>query len=657
MKVYLCFWLLFASPVLFGQQSPIQWQVTSQFVSKSQFTLLISGRLSPGWHLYAQDDIASGLEGVKISWEDENILGFDQKKNTETSKTRYLRDPLFNFKRLKVFENELFILKDFEIKGTVPSSFEITINAFASNDKEFFPVEENMQVDLTGHAQATKKDVLLSTIDITHPVNKCGNELTTNNNHLTIFLLGLLGGLLALLTPCIFPMIPVTVSFFINRSKGRKEIVKSGLTYGGFILAIYVIASIPFHLIQGMNQNIFNSIATNAWLNLLFFIIFLLFSLSFFGLFEISLPSGLANSANSKSNFKSISGIFFMALTLSIVSFSCTGVILGVLLANVAASGPWALTAGMAGFGFALAIPFAMFAIFPQFLKALPKSGNWLLTVKKILAFIELALAFKFLSNADLVQHWGILKRETFIGIWIVISVTLILYLLGIFDKREKLPGGLITKSGRQIKLLTPKTLLALGFTAFTVYLVPGITGNGHANLKLLSGFAPPLSYSIYGSNNIQGTRLEPTVVNDYEKALELAKMQNKPVLIDFTGWACVNCRKMEELVWAEQNVQQLINENFVLVSLYVDDRKILPVREQVTILNSGGEQKTMKTVGEKWAAFQAENFKQLTQPLYVVVTPDEKLLNYPIGYTPQTKKYKEWLLCGIDAFKKTYNK
>jgi thiol:disulfide interchange protein len=655
MKVYLCFWLLLAAPVLFGQQRPIQWHVTSQFVSPNNFKLLISGMLAPGWHLYAQDDTATGLEGVKISWEDETIVEFEQKINSEISKTKYFSDPLFNFRRLKVYENELFIVKGFEIKGTVPSSFEITINAFASNEKEFFSIKENMQVDLAGQVKTTKNDAFLSSIDITHPVNKCGDEQTANNNHLTIFLLGVLGGLFALLTPCIFPMIPVTVSFFMNRSKSKREIVKSGLIYGGFILAIYVIASIPFHLIHGMNQNIFNSIATNAWLNLLFFIIFLLFSVSFFGLFDISLPSGLANSANSKSNFKSISGIFFMALTLTIVSFSCTGVILGVLLANVAASGPWALTAGMAGFGFALALPFAMFAIFPQFLKALPRSGNWLSTVKKILAFIELALAFKFLSNADLVQHWGILKRETFIGIWIAISITLILYLLGIFDKPEKLSGESILKSAGKIKLLTPKTFLALVFMAFTVYLVSGVTHAGHANLKLLSGFAPPLSYSIYDSYNIHGKGVEPTIINDYEKALELAKIQHKPVLIDFTGWACVNCRKMEEQVWTEHNVQQLINDNFILVSLYVDDRKKLPVSDQVAILNSNGEQKTMKTVGEKWAAFQAENFKQLTQPLYVVITPDQKLLNYPIGYTPQTKKYREWLQCGIDAFRRTY--
>jgi thiol:disulfide interchange protein DsbD len=347
-----------------------------------------------------------------------------------------------------------------------------------------------------------------------------------------------------------------------------------------------------------------------------------------------------------------------MALTLVIVSFSCTGPILGSLLVGSVSSnnGAYSLTAGMAGFGCALGLPFALFAIFPHWIQRLPKSGSWMNVVKKSLAFIELALAIKFLSNADLVEHWGILKREVFIGLWIIIFLCLAFYLFGIFEKKRKqfhsLPVLRVVKKDYSQQSIT-KTRILFGILSllFVIYLTPGITQMQSARLQLLSGFAPPLSYSIYGKKNVQGKGLEPDVINDYEKAVRLSKQQHKPILIDFTGWACVNCRKMEENVWTNQEIQNLIKEKFILISLYVDDRKKLPSDQYIVVKTGDGQSRSIATIGDKNAAFQAKNFAQVTQPLYAILSPDEKLMNYPVGYTPDVKAYKQWLNCGYDAY------
>ena len=494
---------------------------------------------------------------------------------------------------------------------------------------------------------ASAARIKIPTIDLVNPVDNCGAEsgVTTDSGILSIFLLGFLGGLIALLTPCVFPMIPVTVSFFTKKASNKKQAIRNGVLYGFFIFLIYVLASIPFHLLGNVQPEIFNSISTNSWLNIIFFLIFIVFAISFFGFFELTLPANIASKADSKSGLGSIGGIFFMAVTLAIVSFSCTGPILGSLLVGSLSGGAWQLTSGLAGFGVALALPFALFAMFPNWLASLPKSGGWLDTVKKVLAFVEVALAFKFLSNADLVMHWGILKREVFIGIWILTGLGLTLYLFGILRLPHDYKGMKISK-GRKLT-----GVIAL---LFTLYLIPGITSTPYANLKLLSGFPPPLSYSIYGKENVHGKGLEPNVINDYEKALQMAKEQNnKPLLIDFTGWACVNCRKMEENVWTQPEVANYIKENFILVSLYVDDREKLPIEQRFTYTTADGKQKQLMTVGDKWATFQAENFNQVTQPLYVIMDTSERLLNHPVGYTPDAKKYLEWLTCGKEAAKK----
>jgi thiol:disulfide interchange protein DsbD len=326
-----------------------------------------------------------------------------------------------------------------------------------------------------------------------------------------------------------------------------------------------------------------------------------------------------------------------MALTLTIVSFSCTGPILGTLLVGTATSGAWPLTAGLAGFGVALGLPFALFALFPQWLNSLPKSGGWLNTVKVVLGFIELALALKFISNADLVAHWSIIKREIFFGIWILIFLSLFIYLMGWIKFPHDTKGEKISM-GRRI--------VAFAVLGFTLYLIPGVTNTKYANISLISGFPPPVCYSIF-TDPVNCD--EP--LKDYQEALKLAKEKNKPILIDFTGWACVNCRKMEENVWTKKEVKALMDQ-YILVSLYVDDKEVLPIDQQQNYKSSNGTSIQVKTVGNKWSLFQTENFNATSQPWYVAISPDEQLITSPIGYTPNASDFEAWLTCGLNGMK-----
>jgi thiol:disulfide interchange protein len=486
---------------------------------------------------------------------------------------------------------------------------------------------------------------LIPTINLDKPVTDCGTSTTTQSKGLlAIFVLGFLGGLVALLTPCVFPMIPLTVSFFTKKSQSRKAGVKNAFLYGFFIFLIYVLLSVPFHFLDKLNPEILNNISTNVILNVIFFVVFIVFALSFFGVFEITLPSSISNSTDSKAGAGNILGIFFMALTLAIVSFSCTGPILGSLLAGSlsADGGAMQLTSGMAGFGLALALPFALFALFPHWLNSLPKSGGWLTSVKIVLGFAEVALAFKFLSNADLVKHWGILKREVFIGIWVIVGACMTLYLLGILKFKHDSPVKKLPKA---------RVVLAMLVGAFTLYLLPGLTNSKYANLKLISGFPPPLYYSIYKSGN--DCVLDLNCSKDYEQGLKMAREQNKPILLDFTGYACVNCRRMEENVWSSPEIYKLMKEKFIVISLYVDDKAKLPAKQQFTYKTKDGQEKEIVTVGDKWATFQTENFKSNSQPQYAILNTDEVLLSHPVGYTPSKVEYLAWLQCGVDAFYK----
>lgn len=619
----------------------MQWDVGAEKNNTNSYTITINARLAENWHIYTDSTVDLELPGLTIKWDNENI----QKSGNlvYSPGTTTIKDPVFDGRELKVYSRNFTLLQKINISGPIPASLKISLSGFASNNDEFIPVEETKTVHFQeGVVSATANSIKLPQVDLKNPVLPCGDESASEKGLLTIFLLGFIGGVIALLTPCVFPMIPVTVSFFTNRANNKRQAIRNGLFYGFFIFLIYVIASIPFHIIGNVQPEIFNNISTNAWLNVFFFAVFVFFAISFFGYFEITLPAGIAGKTDSKSSLGSLSGIFFMALTLVIVSFSCTGVILGTLLVGTASGGAWSLTSGMAGFGTALALPFALFAMFPNWLKSLPKSGGWLDTIKKILAFVEIALAFKFLSNADLVQHWGILKREVFIGIWLIVSLGLGFYLFGWL----KLPHDATEKKIPSWR----KVSGAIAF-AFALYLAPGLTSTPYANLKLLSGFPPPLSYSIYGRHNVNGKGIEPDALNDFRKAIQLSIEQRKPILVDFTGWACVNCRKMEEQVWTKPQISSLIQEKFILVSLYVDDRKKLPVAERFTYPMSDGKEKDILTIGDKWATFQSENFGQATQPLYVILNHEGKLMTHPVGYTPEIKKYEDWLNCGIKAY------
>ena len=482
----------------------------------------------------------------------------------------------------------------------------------------------------------------LAGVDLEKPVVPGPRLREKDSTLLTIFFLGFIGGLLALLTPCVFPMIPLTVSFFTKGSEDRAKGLRNAITYGGFILVIYLLFSIPFHVLGSVNEEIFNEISTNPWLNLFFFVIFIVFAISFFGYFEITLPSSWVNRMDQNaSKFGGMIGIFFMALTLALVSFSCTGPILGSLLAGAltADGGAWQLTVGMGGFGLALALPFALFAMFPQWLNSLPRSGSWLNSVKVVLGFVEVALAIKFFSNADLVMNWGLLKRELFIGLWIVVGIGLALYLFGLIRFPHDSP----------VKKL-PKLRLGLGVVVmlFVAYLAPGLSNGPWRNLKLLSGFPPPLFYSYYHQKS--ECPLGIVCHHSIEEGMEEARRTGKPMLVDNTGWACVNCRKMEETVWAEPDILKTLQDHYVLVSLYVDDKRELPQEEQHIYVSCRGQKKLIKTEGNKWATLQAESFGSVSQPWYVLLSPDGKLLTDPVGYTPDKDEYGAFLARGVQG-------
>jgi thiol:disulfide interchange protein len=595
-------------PVTYAQ-SVLKWTVKAQKIDGKRYRLIVDGTIRNGWYTYAKADTANGITGLQLKSDNIRLSG-----SQVTGPVQKISDVLFNHNTEAVYIGQFGFEQDLEGAGHV---LKVTLSGFAANGKEFQPINESRELQLES-GTAAHFELKLNSIDLNQPVNSCGEHKPADHGLLSLFLLGFLGGLLALLTPCVFPMIPLTVSWFTSQSGNKKIAVRNGSLYGAFIVLIYVAGSIPFHLIGSINPEIFNTIATNIWVNLLFFVLFVFFALSFFGLFEITFSGKLTNKVDDKSNLASLGGIFFMALTLALVSFSCTGPILGTLLVGSLSSngGAWQLTVGMAGFGIALALPFSLFAMFPNWLQRLPKSGGWLGTVKKVLAFLELAFAFKFLSNADLVGHWGILKREIFIGIWLLISVALALYLI----TSKKASNGRI--------------VFGITIMAFALYLIPGLTNTKYARLNLLSGFPPPLSYSIYHKP------AENHLINDYETALRLSKAEHKPILIDFTGWACVNCRKMEENVWTKPEVSTYMKDHFILVSLYVDDRKALmePYRFGTKEINTDGDQ---------WATFESVNFHQVTQPLYAIVSPDQKLMNTPVGYTPDAKVYLQWLKCG----------
>lgn len=631
---------VFHSVISFAQESTVyQWNYKSKKIGERKYELIFSTDSANGWQLYAPNQDIGGVQAVELKLADSTI-DIDSNFRVEGPSKTFV-SPIFA-ESVKVYEQKAEWKTTISFIDTVPAKLLGKLTYFFGKDDAFNPESLEFSVDLEGGVE-TINVIDVPTIDIENPVMDCGDDGTGNKSILGIFLLGLVGGLIALLTPCVFPMIPVTVSFFTKKSHAKKKAIANAILYGLFIFLIYVAITIPFHVAnKTISPEIFNNISTNMWLNLLFFVIFVVFAISFFGYFEIGLPAGFANKLDSKSGIGNFWGIFFMAGTLAIVSFSCTGPIFGTLLVGVAEQGAWPLTAGAAGFGVALGLPFALFAMFPRWLHLLPKSGGWMTNLKVVLGFIELALAVKFFSNADLVEQWGLLKREIFIGLWLIISILIVLYLLG----KIKFPH-----SGR-IKMSFARIFFVFLFTAISIYLIPGLTNTKAANLKLISGFPPPLCYSVYEHPVNCAEIYEP--IKDYKLAVERAKKENKPILIDFTGWACVNCRRMEEKVWTNTVVDDLMRNQFVVVSLYVDERRALPLTEQTIFRFPDSTEKAIITVGDKWSTFQTRNFKATSQPQYAIISADQVALTKTKYYTPNANEFIAWLRCGLAAHKKS---
>jgi thiol:disulfide interchange protein DsbD len=640
-RIIVC-WLGFVFSIVASSQdtSFYSWEYKSRKLGDKKYELIFSTKGRQGWQLYAPNQIVSGVKTVELSFPDSSIVideGF-----SERGDSKVFLSPIFDT-TVKVYEESTEWKIPVTINGIVPLNLLGKLTYFYGNNEEFSPdLALEFSIRLEGGVETTWQPIVTS-LDIKNPLASCGDDDPSEKSILNIFLLGFLGGLIALLTPCVFPMIPVTVSFFTKKSHRKRKAMENAIFYGVFIFLIYVAITIPFHVAnKTISPEIFNNISTNMWLNLLFFLIFVVFAISFFGFFEIGLPAALANKMDSKSGHGNLWGIFFMAGTLAIVSFSCTGPIFGTLLVGVAEQGAWPLTAGAAGFGLALGLPFALFAMFPRWLHLLPKSGGWMTDLKVVLGFLELALAVKFLSNADLVEQWGLLKREIFIGLWAIIAFSTVLFLLG----KIRFPH-----SGGRIKMSFPRIGATFLFTAIGIYLIPGLTNTKSANLKLISGFPPPLCYTVYKHPVNCAEIYEP--IKDYNRALAKAKQENKPVLIDFTGWACVNCRRMEEKVWTNRTVDSLMRNEFIVVSLYVDERSRLPLTEQTIYTLPDSTKKSIITVGDKWSTFQAQNFGATSQPQYAIISADEIALTKTKYYTPNADEFIEWLTCGIDTHKK----
>lgn len=639
--------------------NPVKWELSVVPVEPLEYELVFTANIEKNWAIYSQFLEEGGPLPTVISFEASpfyETLGPPHEKplNKVTKHDAVFEMVVSKFYKRAVFVQRIKIIEQsaFDLIGNVeymtcddsrctykpdnPFAFNYTPAkglAVASASKiETEIISENANVKLYG----------MQPDQIKHysEVSKSSRSLWR------IFALGVLGGLLALLTPCVFPMIPLTVSFFTKKTDDNSGFMKA-LLYGLFIVLVYLILSTPFHLLDSVNPDILNEISTNVWLNVIFFLIFIIFAFSFFGYYELTLPSKWTNFTSQGEGVGGILGVFFMALTLSIVSFSCTGPILGSLLAGSLSSngGAWQLTAGMGGFGVALGFPFALFAMFPNMLKALPKSGGWLNTTKVVLGFLELALAFKFLSNADLVQHWGLLKIEVFLAIWILIFLGLTLYIFGVL----KFPhDGPIRK--RSFLRISSGLLVF----AFVVYLGSGFKLNDTTKtftpLTLLSGLAPPVGHSILYPNDTPNNFKS---FKDFKKGVAYAQKVNKPILLDFTGYACVNCRKMEEIVWSKPSIAPYFENEYVLISLYVDDKKALPEAQKISVERLGGGTRTLTNFGHKWAHFQTEFFQSNSQPFYVLLSPDAKIELAPkVGYTPDVKNYEDFLKLGLEAFK-----
>jgi thiol:disulfide interchange protein len=658
-----------------GMEDFIKWQLTVEKIDDAHANLVFTGKIVEGYHIFSLKHDPALADGTGL------VPQFEFKKSANyklVGKPFELGKPIkhvddlgtsFFFEKKAVFKQQIEVLSNEEFNVDFGINFFQLCNADGCVGP--FDYENKLKVKgfiPTGETSVTAEDTSGTTVT---NVNQNENQTVAKTlapkkthkkekeSNFVIFIAGFLAGLVALLTPCMFPMIPMTVTFFTKQSKTRREGVFKALIYGLSIIMIYVTFGVIFTAATGPLG--LNDLSTNVWMNLIFFGIFVLFAFSFLGAFEIQLPSSWVNKMDKQADKGGLLGIFFMAFTLGLVSFSCTGPIIGSLLVEAATSGSYFTPAiGMTGFSLALAIPFTLFAIFPGWLNSLPQSGGWLNSVKVVLGLVELALALKFLSSVDLAYHWGILSREWFVAIWFVLFLIMGIYLLGKIRFSHDSPVE---------KLSVTRFMFALFALVFAVYLLPGMFG---APLKVIDGIAPPRTHSEDNFRYVNGG-LETGLVNDsisdkyvadmhpvgdgsilvfhdLKKATEYAKAKNLPILLDFTGHACQNCRKTESSVWTNDEIRPLLQTKFVIASLYCDDRTPLPANE---VRYSEIAKRQIKNVGNKWAEMQIEKYNSFQQPLYVVIDHEGNDLTEAIGYTPDIETYKSFLTKGINAFKK----
>ena len=685
-------WILFLFPILVQAQlySPAKWSTQVKDLGNNNFEVQVIGKIENGWHLYSSKHPDGGI-GIpasatfKASKGGQLVGPFkEQGKRIDKYSTVFEQDEKYYEKQVTFVQKVAVSGKDAvnvdytiefqmcdaerclppdETSGSVKITPKAIEQAVVESSTDFPTVENNTEEVAVDTIMNDAADTVVVQEDSIVTVNDTANtgvaddllgeNEKSNNSIIKIFVLGFLGGLAALLMPCIFPMIPLTVSMFTKQSKSKGEGVGKAFIYGLSIIIIYV--GLGFLATVLFGASFLNEMATNPWVNLGFFAIFIVFAISFFGAFELTLPSKWVNAADKGADKGGLIGIFFMAFTLALVSFSCTGPIIGSLLVQATQdSNYYSLITGMFGFSLALAIPFTLFAMFPGWLNSMPKSGGWLNTIKVSLGFIELAFALKFLSNADLVWQMNWLPREIFLAFWIAIFFLLGLYLLGKFRLELDAPTPTIG---------VPRLFFALLSFSFVAYIIPGMWG---APLKLLSGLTPPMTYaesprgfhegvsngsgavSLADPNMVPGPNGIP-VFKDFDQAVVYAEKVNKPLLLDFTGHACANCRKVEEKVWVDQRIKNILSNEVVLVSLYVDDQKPLPEEQKVY---SKVLDRHLKTVGNKWTAFEIENFGANAQPYYILVDKDLKRYSTPLEAELDIEKYLNWLEKGLAQYK-----
>lgn len=650
LKVFLLFSLVFTATQTFSQIfNPVKWSTSVEKVSDTEFNLIATATIESEWHIYSQNIGEGGPIPTTFYFTEDETFSLNGKAIEEEGHT--IQDATFGME-VKSFSNKAKFVQRVKIKeGTekIKGSVEFMV---CKDTRCLPPTEVDLVFDLTKAKVVSKKK---DTKEVDSKKDK-----SSNKGLLSIFFIAFLSGFAALLTPCVFPMIPMTVSFFTKQSKTKSQGIRNAIIYGISIIVIYVVLG---SIVTGLfGADSLNALSTNVWFNLVFFVLLVIFAVSFLGAFELSLPSSWSTKVDAQADRGGFVGIFFMALALALVSFSCTGPIVGTLLVESASKGGIAPIVGMLGFSAAIALPFTLFAIFPGWMNSLPRSGGWLNTVKVVLGFLELALAFKFLSNADLVLQLHLLEREVFLAIWIAIFGALSLYLFG----KIRLPHD-----SPLTHVSVGRLSLGLVSLAFTVYMLPGLWG---APLNLISAFPPAQHYSEspYGVGYQKATSVVTSdtssthadvpdgahvmpphnilAFHDYDKGLAYAKKVNKPVLIDFTGHACVNCRKMEQNVWAKDKVLSVLKNEVVLISLYVDDKRALEEHEVVESQLRPG--KKLRYIGQKWSELQTIKYQTNSQPYYVLMGTDEENLIDPVAYTPDVEEYYNWLKEGIKSFK-----